>query len=519
MTGADTRLAELLGALSLACDVAFGFPPEKVMRSCILSVELGRRHGLAHQELRDVFYVSLLQYAGCTAFAHEEAFYSAGDDIGMRNSLAHAISDPSPAAMSRFVRGVGRGAGVFARTRAVARLLLDASQTAYRHGHAMCEASVHLAGIVGMSGPVRTALAQICERWDGKGHPRRVEGEALALAMRVSHIGDYAEIAHHRDGRAAACALVKKQTGGQFDPALARTFLREADALLAAIEDGSVWDRFLAAEPVPHGRADADRIDDVARAFAEMADLKSVWTLGHSTGVAALADRAAVALSMDAEERRLLRCAAHLHDLGRLSAPNRIWDKPGPLSPSEWELVRLHTYWTERVLSRSPVLGDARHIACSAHERLDGAGYHRSAASAMLGGPARLLAAADMYHALCEPRPHRPAHAPAGAGELLLADVAAGRLDRDAAHAVLDAAGLARRRTRSAWPCGLTDREVEVLRLLSRGGTNKEIAASLGISPRTAQHHVIHIYQKIEVSSRAAAALFATENGLLDAIR
>jgi DNA-binding NarL/FixJ family response regulator len=131
----------------------------------------------------------------------------------------------------------------------------------------------------------------------------------------------------------------------------------------------------------------------------------------------------------------------------------------------------------------------------------------------MLTRAARVLAAADAYHAMGEPRPHRPALDPAAASRALAGEVAAGRLDRDAVRAVCDAAGV--KPAPTAAPRGLSDREVEVLRLLARGHSNKEIAATLGISPRTAQHHVIHIYQKIEVSSRAAAALLATELGLL----
>lgn len=276
-----------------------------------------------------------------------------------------------------------------------------------------------------------------------------------------------------------------------------------------------IWERYLDSEPKPHARAGDSRIDDVASAFAELADIKSVWMLGHSTGVAALVIRAAEHLSLGDDEIRTLRRAALLHDIGRVSAPNRIWDKPSGLSTPEWEAVRMHAYWTERVLVQSPILRPAAELACAAHERLDGAGYHRRTASAVLSRSARLLAAADAYHAMREPRAYRPAHTADEAAAALLTDVATGRLDREAVHAVLDASGVDVPRARSAWPRGLTDREVEVLRLVARGKSNKEIAAMLDISPRTAQHHVIHIYQKIGVSSRAGAGLFATENDLL----
>jgi HD-GYP domain-containing protein (c-di-GMP phosphodiesterase class II) len=176
----------------------------------------------------------------------------------------------------------------------------------------------------------------------------------------------------------------------------------------------------------------------------------------------------------------------------------------------------MHAYWTERVLSQSALLRDAAELASAAHERLDGAGYHRAVPAALLNRPARILAAADTYQAMRESRAYRPALDANKAAEILVGEVAACRLDREAVSAILDVVGAGGRPTRAAWPRGMTDREVEVLRLLAHGKSNKEIAGALGISPRTAQHHVIHIYQKIELNSRAGAALFAVENGLID---
>jgi len=451
---------------------------------------------------------------GCTAFAHDAAQLGCGDDIGMNRAIVNMISDPRAGKLPRFLSQLGRGATFFERVRAMARFVTD-GEAAKKHGHAVCDVAVHLASLVGASRGVCSALSQLCENWDGNGEPNGTAGEALEMPSRLEHIAFFTDTAYQRDGRNAALSLLEKQAGHHYDPALASTFIRHADELFAVIGGESMWDLYLSSEPEPHARADDARVDDVALAFAEIADVKSVWTLGHSTGVAELATRAGAALGFSADELRTLRRAALLHDLGRVSAPNRIWDKPATLSKSEWEAVRMHTYWTERVLSQSPLLRDAAQVACAAHERLDGAGYHRAVPSPMLGRSARLLAAADAYHAMREPRAYRPARNAAEAAKSLLDDVAQGRVDRQAAEAVLDAAGVARPRTRVAWPRGLTDREVEVLRLLARGRSTKEIAATLSISPRTAQHHVIHIYQKIGVSSRAAAALFATEHDLL----
>jgi HD-GYP domain-containing protein (c-di-GMP phosphodiesterase class II) len=508
------HLAELLGGLSLGCDLADGFPPEKVMRTVVLAVELARIRGLEGESLRDVYYTSLLRFLGCTAFAHEEAnVYGAGDDINTRSVMALADAARPLDVVGRIVRGIGREGAPLPRMRAVAAMLGD-PDVVKKHARAQCEASVRLAGIMGLGAPVCAALQQICERYDGKGEPNGLSADALSLAIRCSHVADVAEIAHHRDGREAAIEIVRTRSGGQFDPQIAAAFLRDAGRLLSTIEGPTVWERFLEAEPRPRALVGAARLDDVALAFAQFADVKSTWTLGHSTGVAELACRAAERLGADAAERTLLRRAALLHDLGRVAVPNSVWDKPGKLSVSEWERARLHAYYTERILWRSPPLQAISQLASAAHERLDGAGYHRAIAGATLTRSARVLAAADSYHAMREPRPHRPALGADEAARALRGDVSAGRLDREAARAVLEASGQPAR-VHAAWPNALSDREVQVLRLLARGRTNKQIGAELSISARTVQHHVMHIYDKIGVSSRAAAALFATDHALL----
>jgi DNA-binding CsgD family transcriptional regulator len=206
--------------------------------------------------------------------------------------------------------------------------------------------------------------------------------------------------------------------------------------------------------------------------------------------------------------------AGLVHDLGRLGVSNAVWDKPGLLTSAEFERVRLHPCLTDRLLARVPALARSRQIAARHHERLDGSGYPHGLTAAALGPLDRLLAAADVYHALTEPRPHRPAFEPEPAAQRLRAQARSGALDGDAVQAVLRAAGQ-RAPARRDWPAGLTAREIEVLALLARGHANKQIAQRLGVTPKTVANHVEHIYAKIRVSSRAAATLFASQHGLL----
>jgi HD-GYP domain-containing protein (c-di-GMP phosphodiesterase class II) len=177
--------------------------------------------------------------------------------------------------------------------------------------------------------------------------------------------------------------------------------------------------------------------------------------------------------------------------------------------------VRLHPYYTERIVARSAALAPLAAIAGMHHERLDGSGYHRGNTAAALSPAARLLAVADAYQAMTQARPHRPARSPDEAAAQVRGDVAAGRLDREAADAVLQAAGHQVAPVRRVWPDGLTDREVDVLRLISRGLNKRQVAAALVIAPATVDHHIRHIYEKIGVATRPGAAVYALEHGLL----
>lgn len=299
------------------------------------------------------------------------------------------------------------------------------------------------------------------------------------------------------------------------DPELAQAFSRYGPARLAALPSGGAFEAFLASEPAPLVLADDERLDGACRAFAHFADLKAACFAGHSLGVSRLAERAGLLLGLPPASRTALRRAGWLHDLGRVAVNNAVWERPGPLTYLEREQVRDHALRTERILATSPLLAPLGALAASAYERLDGSGYHRSLPPSALSAEARVLAAADVCQALGEARPHRPALPPDQVAAHLAHEVRQGRLDAEAVRAVLMAAGHARDEVPAANPAGLSDREVEVLVLLARGLTNEEIGARLGISPKTAQHHVARAYARIGLHSRAAASLFVVEQGLL----
>jgi len=258
------------------------------------------------------------------------------------------------------------------------------------------------------------------------------------------------------------------------------------------------------------------QVDALARAFGAFADLKTPFTVGHSSGVATLAVTAATGVpgSNDIDVPTLRR-AALLHDIGRVAIPNGSGRRLGRSAPrtgsaSGYTRTTVSASWPVPTSYETSPSSRSSH-----HERQDGSGYHRGSSAGQLGLSARLLGAADAYQAMTQPRPHRPALTSDEAAAQLRADADGGRLDRAAVESVLEAAGHARRRTRAQLPGGLSERELEVLRLLCRGNTNREMAQHLHIAEKTAGHHVQHIYDKIGRATRAGAALFAMENDLL----
>jgi HD-GYP domain-containing protein (c-di-GMP phosphodiesterase class II) len=289
------------------------------------------------------------------------------------------------------------------------------------------------------------------------------------------------------------------------------------DDTLSDLDELRMWDHALESEPFPQIYLSDTGIEAGFGAVAALTNLKSPWLREHSTNVADLAEAAAWRMQLPPDAVAFLRRAALAHDLGRVGVPNAIWEKPGALAFGEWERVRLHAHFTERAFAQSPALAPIGQVAGAHHERLDGSGYHRGVRAPEIDQPARILAAADCYVAMREARPHRPALDAAATEAELVRDASEGRLDPDAVAAVLVAAGHQVSKRARELPAGLTPRELEVLLALVRGDSNQAIGDALGISVKTAGHHVQHIYEKAGVRSRAAATLWAFEQELVHA--
>jgi HD-GYP domain-containing protein (c-di-GMP phosphodiesterase class II) len=508
---AHVRLAELVAALSLGVDLGFGQPMEHVLRQCLIALRLGERIGLDEQARAVVYYTALLVNVGCHSDAHEQARWF-GDDIALKSTKYD--HQPGLRAAAAGLRRLGAGNPPLHRF----RLGLEFALSGHREVDDMIAHHAAIARTLGeqlgLPGEVLEALGGAYEQWDGRGWPGELKGVEVPMASRLAQLAEFVEVAYRVGGVDAAKELARKRGGKQFDPTLAELLLAEADMILSGLDAVATWDAVIQAEPALAVMLSAERFDAALLAIANFVDLKSPYTLGHARAVADLAAEAGAQLALSEDAVRTLRRAGLVHDLGRLGISNAIWDKRGPLGTGEWERVRMHPYLTERMLHFSEALALLGAIAVQHRERLDGSGYPHGLSGAAISRPARILAAADAYQAMLEPRPYRTERSADEAAAELRGDVRAGRLDADAVEAVLGAAGHRVSRRREG-PAGLTVREVEVLKLVARGLSNKEIAERLVISPKTSANHIEHIYAKIGASTRATASLFAMQHGLL----
>jgi HD-GYP domain-containing protein (c-di-GMP phosphodiesterase class II) len=499
------RLAELVGALTLATDLASGLPLEHGLRRTLLAIWIGAESGLDEHQLRDVYYVALLGSLGCVLDSAALAPF-VDDDIAFRAAMFPLDMANPLVAMRYFGRAVGRGESPIRRA---ANLIGLATKSV-----AICrDVALRVGGMLDLGPQVKEALGQCDEHWNGKGAVLGLKAEQISIAARLFRLGQDIDVFYRANGAAAAVAMARERSGSYYDPQLVTSFTARADEMLGGLQVASAWDAVLAAEPARPRLLEADEFDALALQIANLIDMRSAYTVGHSPAVATLAEAAALRLGLPPHDARILRSAGLLHDLGRAGVPVALWDKRSPLTPDERDRLRHHPALTEIILAHSTSLGGLATVAGLHHERLDGSGY-RGVTGSSMPVTARILAVADLYQSKLEPRSYRPAMTAEQAATEVRGQVAAGRLDADVAATVIDVAGGSDPPAREALPAGLTARELDVFLLLVRGMSNREIADALVLSPKTVGRHVERIYAKIDVSTRVGATLFAIEHGL-----
>ena len=480
------ELREVIAALAFATDHWHGARLELGFRSAIIAAGLAREVGLAPVEARVAYYLAMMSTLGCVREG-EPTEVLFGDLKGLleresRDSSRRQATSASADRQYQIVRGLfGLESPGEANDQDLTPELRSCGEQVAR-GY-------------------RALLLQWCA-------PEVRGGGAFEPAVALARVAIFAAAMSHAHGTAVARVLAADP---QQEPSLLAALERCA-AKIIPDDAQPMREQALQAEPGAPLTLNERTFERVLRATGDYADLISDYFSGHSARVAAIADRTASLLGLDALERRTLRRAAYVHAVGRISVPAEVWNKKEPLSQNDRERIHMHAYASERILAHSPLLNPLGAVVGMTYERLDRSGYPRQSAAMALPIGARVLAVANVLAALGEPRPHRDAMSPKEAASLLRTEASLGRLDANVVEAALAGPVGARRSQLGA--AALTARQLHVLRLVARGFTNKEIAETLGISPKTAGRHVEMMFAKIGVKTRAAAAHFAFQNGL-----
>lgn len=510
------RMAEVLAAFSLATDLGTGKPMGHALRACYLGMEMARELRLSTADQAELYYSFLLMHSGCAALSLAMSPLIKGDELAAIADVTLRDDSSLLQMLDWMRRNVSPHAPIPLRTLNLIRVLLHSQDDGDVRG--VCEVAFRVAQRLDMPQGVQNAVQHYLERWDGQG-PYGLRGSAIPLSARLLHLALKVEACNTVHGRDAAEAIAREQRSRMFDPQVVDVFLTVArrSNLWETLAKDMLWEVVLDLEPdSPYRYIDEARLDDVALAAADFVDLKTPSTVNHSRETAHFAECMARRLGLPESEIATVRRAALVHDLGHLALPSYILLNQDKLSEVDREKLRLHPYYTERILSRVPALTAIAAIAGLHHERVNGTGYYRGLSGDELPLGACILALADDFQDRLHADPGRLHMDPKDVLQVMQPD--AGTLfSAECFTALTEELGVAdpRPRRRQKWPAGLTDREVEVLQQVAQGDTNRQIAQQLVISERTVAHHLEHIYDKIGISSRAAAVFFAMEHELL----
>ena len=430
------RQSEVISALSRAIDLTEGQPMGHAARSCMIGMRLAGELGLGVADRSALFYALLLKDVGCSSTAARVSEIIGGDDLGFKGGLKR-IDWNRPSEAVRHIVGSTSGSPL-ERARRVAAVARSGARLGDELVGLRCDRGAQILQLLSFPDATVVAMASADEHWDGRGKPAGLRGEEISLLGRLVGLAQTAEIFFAAGGPQAAADVARRRRGTWFDPALVRLFEHVA-------ADSAFWQQVAAPDVTAHVAAfeppeqvvlaDDDRLDLIAEAFGRVVDAKSPFTSRHSERVAETAAGIGAILGLDAAELRDLRRAGLLHDLGKLGVPNIVLDKPGKLTPEEWELMRRHPAYTAEVLAQVECLRPIAGTAASHHERLDGSGYHRGLEAPALSLPARILAVADVYDALARDRPYRAAMPAERVLAILDADAGA-RLDAESVAAL-----------------------------------------------------------------------------------
>ncbi|KQW29036.1 metal-dependent phosphohydrolase [Rhizobium sp. Root274] len=404
------RLAEIIEALSHALDLTEGQPPGHCIRCCFIGTRIGKALGLPEEALRDLYYTLLLKDLGCSSNAARICELYMADDLKFKRDFK-LVDGSFPQVLKFVLSHTGMEAGLAERFRGLLNILKNGGEFASSLIQTRCQRGADIARQMRFSEEVARGILDLDEHVDGGGQPAGLKGAEIHVFARIALMAQVIDVFFVNAGPEAALAEVRKRAGTWFDPELVSLFETLATPVFFAELGADGLDRYvLALEPGRQAMmADEDYLDDIAAGFARVVDAKSPYTSGHSDRVALFTDLIAEELGMPPAERRRMKRAALLHDIGKLGVSNSVLDKPGRLEGEEWQQMKRHAEFSETILSRIAAFSDLALIGGAHHEKLDGSGYPRGLKGDEISFETRIVATADVFDALTADRPYRPA--------------------------------------------------------------------------------------------------------------
>lgn len=417
----EIRLAELLAALSHALDLTEGQPAGHCVRCCWIGLHIGQAFGMTENELAELYYVLLMKDLGCSSNAARICQLYLTDDLSFKEDFKY-IDGSLPQALRFVFAHTGLKASLAERLRALAHIFMNGGEIARELIETRCHRGAQIARKMRFSEPVAEGIQNLDEHWNGQGKPLGISGEEIPVFARIALMAQVIDVFFMASGAAAAIAEIRQRSGIWFDPALVKAFetIRSDELFWKMLGSGDLERAIFSFAPAQcYSIVDADYLDDIAAAFAQVIDAKSPYTSNHSERVTLFADMIGAEMGLTAEERRWLKRAALLHDIGKLGVSNAILDKNGKLDALEWEAMKQHAAFSEEILSHIGAFRDLAPIAGAHHERLDGKGYPRGLAGEDLTLATRIITTADIFDALTADRPYRGAMPISEAFEIL----------------------------------------------------------------------------------------------------
>ena len=403
--------SNIIGSLSYALDLTEGAHPGHAVRSCLLGIRIGMELRLSAREMSDLYYALLLKDAGCSSNASRLHQIVGGDEIRAKAFTKTNDWTRFESRQFRFLFGhVYQGEPFMKRFRAISSMVKHSRANAEELFTLRCFQGAHVVKALGLGAGVSEAIYNLDEHWDGSGYPAHRWGADIPRLAQIASLAQTLEVFHQQFGPLAAQDCMQRRKGRWFDPELVKAAgsLLRRGGLWAGLDDPDLQDDIALMEPdTVRIEASEETVDGICLAFAEVVDAKSPSTYTHSVNVARIAIGVGEWMGLDASDLTVLRRAGLLHDLGKLSVPNSILDKPGKLDAAEWESVKKHPFYTQQILARIPTFERITGIASAHHEKLDGSGYHLGIRGEHLCLSMRLLAIADIFEALTAKRSYR----------------------------------------------------------------------------------------------------------------